>query len=187
MKTSYQILKQINHNWSLFLDRDGVINERLVGDYVKKREEFVFLPNVIDAISLFSKRFNHIFVVTNQQGIGKKLVTLEQVTKIHDYMVDEIVKSGGKIDKIYVAPHLQSENSIMRKPAPGMAFKAKKEFLDVHFKQSLMVGDSISDMQFGKRLGMKTIFISEDVKKCREYHTLIDLSFASLWDFAQSL
>ena len=187
MKTSFQILKQINPNWNLFLDRDGVINERLIDDYVKKREEFVFLPHVLDAISLFSKHFNHIFVVTNQQGVGKGLMTLEQVDVVHEFMISEVKKFGGKIDKVYVAPYLQAENNIMRKPAPGMAFKAKSEFTDVHFKQSVMVGDSISDMQFGKRLGMKTIFISENIKKCRENHTLIDLAFPNLWDFAQSL
>lgn len=187
MNTSFPTLKKINHNWSLFLDRDGVMNVRLIDDYVKNRAEFVFLPNVQSALAKFSEIFIRIFVVTNQQGVGKGLMTMQQVDDVHRFMISEIEKVGGRIDQVYVAPYLESEHHIMRKPAHGMAMKAKKEFSEVHFKQSVMVGDSVSDMQFGKRLGMMTVFIGEDVKKCRENSALIDFAFPSLWDFAQAL
>lgn len=187
MNTLFPTLKKINHNWSLFLDRDGVINVRLIDDYVKNRSEFVFLPNVQNALVAFNKIFEHIFVVTNQQGVGKGLMTMKQVDEVHEYMLSEITKTGGRIDRVYVAPYLASENNIMRKPAHGMALKAKKDFQKVRFQQSVMVGDSISDMQFGKRLKMMTVFISDDIKKCRENSSLIDFSFKSLWDFSQAL
>lgn len=171
----------------MFLDRDGVINVRLIDDYVKNREAFVFLPNVRESCAVFSDFFDRIFVVTNQQGVGKGLMSMEQVNDIHQFMVEEIEKVGGRIDQVYVAPYLQSDNNIMRKPSPGMALKAKKEFSEVQFKQSVMVGDSISDMQFGKRLGMVTIFLGNDVNQCRDNNELIDYSFSDLWSFAQTL
>ncbi len=86
--------------WSLFLDRDGVINKRLVGDYVKKTEEFVFLDGVLEAIATLSTKFNRIFIVTNQQGIGKGLMTEKDLKQVHDSMEKEIVEHAGKIDRI---------------------------------------------------------------------------------------
>lgn len=177
----------IDASWSLFLDRDGVINERLPDDYVKTVEEFHLLLGVPEAIKIFTKKFSHIFVVTNQQGIGKGLMSHEQLQKIHDYMKTEIEKSGGKIDRIFYAPYLKSDHHPMRKPGVGMALNAKKAFPNVDFKKSIVAGDSVSDMLFGKRLKMKTVFISDDLQKCREHDRLIDYRFASLEEFAERL
>ena len=145
-------------NWSLFLDRDGVINKRIVGDYIKKVEEFEFLPGVLDAIKIMSGIFKYIFIVTNQQGIGKGLMTAEDLKKVHHYMLNEIIANNGKIDSIYHSPFLATENNNFRKPQIGMALKAKEDFPAVDFSRSLMVGDSFSDMKFGKNAGMITVF-----------------------------
>ena len=174
----------INPEWSLFLDRDGVINERIPGDYVKNCAEFVLLPGVIEAVKIFSDRFGHIFVVTNQQGIGKGLMSEDELSVVHNFMTAEIEKGGGRIDRIYHAPYLESARHHMRKPAPGMALQAKHDYASVRFNRSVMVGDSISDMLFGKNLGMTTVFISNDIKLCREHHKIIDYCFPSLYDFA---
>jgi histidinol-phosphate phosphatase family protein len=180
------LLANINTDWSLFLDRDGVINERLPDDYVKNCEQFIFLPGVIEALKIFSEQFGHIFVVTNQQGIGKGLMTEDELTVIHNFMTDEIEKGSGRIDRVYHAPYLESAHHYMRKPASGMALQAKKDFPAVHFHRSVMAGDSISDMLFGKNLGMTTVFISTDLKQCRENFRIIDYCFPSLYAFAKS-
>lgn len=146
-------------NWSLFLDRDGVINRRRVDDYVKNWEEFIFLPGVLEAIALFSQKFQYIFIVTNQQGIGKGLMTEADLEMVHKKMQAEIEKAGGRIDAIYFCPSLASKNDPLRKPNPGMAYKAQKEFPKVDFKKSLMIGDSVSDMEFAINAGMHRIFI----------------------------
>jgi histidinol-phosphate phosphatase family protein len=171
----------------LFLDRDGVINERIVGGYVKNCAQFVLLPGVVEAMKIFSELFGHVFVVTNQQGIGKGLMTDDELTVVHNFMTDEIEKGGGRINRIYYSPHLESEHHPTRKPAPGMALQAKKEFSTLCFNRSVMAGDSISDMVFGKNLGMTTVFISDDLKQCRENFNRIDYCFPSLYEFAQYL
>src|SRR5688572_23731927 len=89
---------------TLFLDRDGVINERIPGDYVKNWDEFIFLDGVLEALNILARKFNRIVVVTNQQGIAKGLMTEEDLNKVHQRMVLEIQESGGKIDKVYFCP-----------------------------------------------------------------------------------
>ena len=145
-------------NWTLFLDRDGVINRRIVGDYVKKIEEFEFLPGVLECIQFCTNVFQRIFVVTNQQGIGKGLMNVSDLNLVHNHMLTQIEKAGGKLDSIYFSPFLAAEKNQMRKPEIGMALKAKQDFDDVDFYRSIMIGDSLSDMKFGKKAGMLTFF-----------------------------
>jgi D-glycero-D-manno-heptose 1,7-bisphosphate phosphatase len=180
-------LLKINKTWSLFLDRDGVINKRFVGGYVRSWDQFEFIPGVLDALKLLSGKFERIIVVSNQQGIGKKLMTEKEVEAIHKRMADEITKVGGKIDKTYYCPSLEEDNSIMRKPNIGMALKARKEFPGINFKQSVMIGDSISDMIFGKRLKMKTVLLSQDSSMIRKGADFIDLVYYDLLSFANYL
>jgi histidinol-phosphate phosphatase family protein len=147
----------IDHTWTLFLDRDGVINERLLGAYVRSTDEFKFLPDIPITISQLSSIFGRVIVVTNQQGIAKGLMTERNLHAIHDYMCAVVKEQGGKIDHCYFAPELDGAESKMRKPRPGMALKAQADFPEIHFERSVMVGDSDSDIVFGKQLGMKTV------------------------------
>lgn len=174
---------KIDHSWTLFLDRDGVINERLIGDYVKSTKEFVFLKDVPEAISIFSKLFKYIFVVTNQQGIGKGIMSESNLFEIHNYMQRAVERSGGKIDRFYFAPELASNESALRKPNTGMALKAAEDFPGIDFSKSIMVGDSDSDIQFGRNLGMKTVRIeSSETEKIKA-----DITVESLMEFAKLL
>lgn len=158
-----QNLFRPDSSWTLFLDRDGVINVRLPGDYVKTVAEFEFLPGVPEAIAALSKIYGRIVVVTNQQGISKGLYSHEDLDLIHRHMVSSIENAGGRINAVYYAHQLASENSPMRKPGTGMALQAKKDFPEIDFSKSVMVGDSASDMEFGKALGMLTVFAGDSV------------------------
>lgn len=142
---------------ALFLDRDGVINRRIVGGYVRRPEEFEFLPGVKEAMKIFAARFRRIIVVTNQRGIARGLMTEDDLRRVHEYMTAEIEAAGGRIDAIYHCPG--EDGSPDRKPLPGMALKAKRDFPDIAFENSLMAGDSASDMQFARNAGMHGIFI----------------------------
>ena len=170
----------IDDSWTLFLDRDGVINKKLHNDYVKHWIEFEFLEGSIDAIRNLSKKFSRILVVTNQQGIGKRLYTAEDLEIIHKNMIYELNFAGGRIDRVYFSPYLDAENHPTRKPSTGMAELAKNDFPEIDFKKCIIVGDSMTDMQFGRSLGMVTVFISEDDKK----NDLIDYNFRSLLEFS---
>lgn len=152
----------IGKDWTLFLDRDGVINTRIPGDYVKRIAEFHFLPGAVAAIAKLSAVFGKIIVVTNQQGIGKGIYSHDDLAAVHAHMKNEIEKAGGKIDAVYYAPQRAEENSHHRKPGTGMALQAKKDFPEIDFSKSIMVGDSESDMEFAKRAGMKAIFVGDE-------------------------
>ncbi len=171
----------IDNSWALFLDRDGVINKRIIDDYVKTWDQFEFLPGVIDSINKFSTIFGKIVVVTNQQGIGKGIMRTEDLELIHKNMLYEVTYFKGKIDKVYFSPFLSAENHQDRKPGIGMALKAKKDFPEIDFSKSIMIGDSISDLEFGKNCGMKTIYISD------QKHLLADFTFLSLEEVAKAI
>ncbi len=175
----------IDKSWTLFLDRDGVINHRIVDDYVKIPAEFKFLPNAQNAIKICKKFFGKIFIVTNQQGIGKGLMTVGQLEKVHAKMLNKISKAGGRIDQIYFCPELADSNHPDRKPEIGMAIKAQNEFPEIDFSKSIMIGDSRSDMEFGRNAGMKTVFISKNKPMFDD--KLVDHTYESLMKFASLL
>jgi len=183
------ILKNLNidDSWSLFLDRDGVINKRIEGDYIKKWEEFEFLPGVLEALHILSGIYGKIFIVTNQQGIGKGLMTERELDIIHDEMMVEIKNNGGRINKIYHSPYREEEHSVFRKPNIGLARKAKIDFPEIDLKKSVMAGDSKTDMQFGRNAGMMTVLISKDKELIASIPEMIDLNFADLLSFANKM
>lgn len=177
---------KIDKTWSLFLDRDGVINERLADDYIKSWDQFHFAEGVLEAMGVFSQSFKKIIVVTNQQGIGKGLMTITELEDIHDRMQLAVTEAGGRIDKIYYSPFLASVNHFSRKPSVGLGIKAKHDFKEISFRKSVMAGDSLSDLIFGKRLGMKTVLIG-DPFLARKNPFFIDFVFPDLITFAKSI
>ncbi len=174
----------ISDEWTLFLDRDGVINTRLVDDYVKVWDEFAFEPQALQAISLLSRYVGRIVVVTNQQGVGKGLMSAGDLEEIHRRMVSEIQKAGGKINRVYSCTKTAEEQPFCRKPKPGMALQARRDFPEIAFKKSLMVGDTLTDMQFGKRLGMTTVLVATENTIAQQHPKLTDYWFESLASFA---
>ncbi len=175
-----------DNKWTLFLDRDGVVNRRLPGMYIKIWDEFEFLPGVTDAFRKFAEIFGRVVVVTNQQGIGKGLMTEKQLLQVHDEMRKEILQTGGKLDAIYHSPYLEVENHPSRKPDIGMAIAAKKDFPEIDFERSVMVGDSIKDMQFGKKLNMYCAFVHSNLEEFPG-KGLVDSYWNSLFEFARSI
>lgn len=172
-------------SWTLFLDRDGVINERIPGDYVKDWDKFDFIPGSIKAIERFADIFGIIVVVTNQAGIGKGLMTEKQLKEVHRQFLKTIDLLDGRIDKIYHCPDKPDAKSPNRKPETGMALQAKADFPEIDFSKSVIVGDSNSDMDFGKRLGMTRIFIEgkkEDPSVFEPHFT-----FKTLKEFADAV
>lgn len=178
-------LNNINKEWSLFLDRDGVINHDK-SPYTLNAGEFEFYDGVLEAIEKFSTVFSHIFVVTNQRGVGKKMMTENDLLEIHELMINSISKSGGRIDKIYYCTSIDDDHPD-RKPNPGMAFRAMKEHPSVKKHQSIMVGNNLSDMQFGKSAGMFTVLLTTTGVRVTLPHSLVDFQYDSLLEFASEI
>jgi len=150
---------KVNKKKAIFLDRDGVINKKPPEDnYVKEWSEFIFLPNIAEAIKKLNRRFL-VIIVSNQRGIARGMMSKEDVEIINEKMSKEIEKKNARIDGIYFCPHDIKDNCDCRKPKPGTLLKAAKDF-KINLTESYMIGDSLSDIEAGKRAGCKTILIS---------------------------
>lgn len=171
---------KVDKSWTLFLDRDGVINLHFPKDYVKNWNEFYFLEGALEAIASFDLLFGNIIVVTNQQGVGKGKMTEESLQAIHNNMLSEVMAAGGRIDAIYAATTLAENDDMgLRKPKIGMALQAQEDFPAIDFTKSIIIGDSITDMQFGRNAGMYTIHISDQTQ---QDNVLIDYTIQRLAD-----
>ncbi len=179
-------LQDIDKSWTLFLDRDGVINVEKYEDYIYKYDEFVFYEGVTEAIRIATERFGRIVIATNQRGVGRGLMTEEALNDIHKNMQNDIALAGGKIDKIYYCIALDND-SPCRKPNTGMAIAAKTDFPEIDFSRSVMVGNNISDMEFGRNAGMHTVFLKTTHPQHAKPTASIDLVFDSLYNFAKAL
>ena len=176
----------ITHDWTLFLDRDGVINIEKKEDYIRKWVEFEFYKESLEALPILANKFKSIVIVTNQKGIGKGLMTHEDLAFIHQNMVDKISEVGGRIDHIFYCPDLDN-NAPNRKPQPGMAFQAKQQFPHIKLEESIMVGNRTSDMNFGRNAGLNTVFLATTHPETTYPNPIIDYRFDNLLTFAKSL
>mgnify|MGYP001173661866 CR=1 FL=1 len=159
LKTLPKFLKNFFLKPALFLDRDGVINKDT--GYVFEIKKFIWRQNIFKFIKKFNDKNYYIIIITNQSGVGRGYYSENSVVKLHDWMVEKIRSKGANIDKIYFAPYFAhskikryKKNKNMRKPQIGMIFKARKDF-NIDLKNSLLIGDSITDKMTAKKSGIK--------------------------------
>ncbi len=169
--------------YTLFLDRDGVINERIVDGYVLKWDQFRFIPGVPEAMKGLAQLFRRIIIVTNQQGIGKGLMTEADLSRINQAMIKSVMAYGGRIDEVFHCPDTEGTPGNCRKPGPTLAVRARERFPEISFKRSIMIGDSSSDMQFAANLGMRSVFIDGGDQSLSPGSAGCDLRFESLYSF----
>mgnify|MGYP002856739986 CR=1 FL=1 len=170
------------------MDRDGVVNEQIVGGYVMRPEQFVYTPHFLEAMRLLHPRFRHIILVTNQQCVGKRLCEMSDIEAIHERMQGQLRVQGTPFDGIYCCPHLAADTCACRKPNIGMAMQAMRDFPDIDLKRSIMAGDSLSDMQFARNAGMVPVHLG--AVRHPEFEQILDITashFESLYDFALHL
>lgn len=179
-------LLSINKTWTIFLDRDGVINHEKYEDYVYNYDEFLFYEGVPEAIRKLNAVAGRVIVTTNQRGVGRGKMTEQALNDIHRKMMADVTRAGGHIDRIYYCTAVDS-NHPSRKPNPGMIYEAQADFPDIELKKSLIVGNRISDMEFGRNAGIHTVFVKTTHPEQAYPHPLIDKAFDSLPDFAKAL
>ncbi|MEO6833078.1 MAG: HAD-IIIA family hydrolase [Chitinophagaceae bacterium] len=176
----------IDKSWTLFLDRDGVINKEIVGTYVTTVDEFEFCQGATEAIQTAAEIFGRIIVVTNQRGVGRGIMNTANLREIHNEMKACVQATDGRIDRIYACTAI-SDDDHNRKPNTGMALQAREDFPEIDFRKSMMVGNSLSDMEFGKRLGMHTVFVTTKIEPFQLPNDLIDEQFPTLQAWAKNL
>jgi D-glycero-D-manno-heptose 1,7-bisphosphate phosphatase len=179
---------------TVFLDRDGVLNRKLPeGEYVSAWEHFDLLPGAAEAIGKLKVAGLRVLVVSNQRGVALGLYRREDVDRIHAELQKELAPRGAEIDGFYFCPHDKGACNC-RKPLPGLFEQARSQFPDIEPETSLMIGDSLSDIEFGRNLGMTTIFIEGDTKAredrkpgAQRAAELADLRFDTLIDAVDGL
>jgi D-glycero-D-manno-heptose 1,7-bisphosphate phosphatase len=178
-------LTKIDKSWTLFLDRDGVINHDMQ-PYTLHKNQFKFYDGVTDALKIFNNIFQHILIVTNQRGVSRKLMSEDDLINIHDFMLTEVKNTGGRIDKIYYCTALDNDHP-NRKPNPGMALQAMEDHPLISKEHSIIVGNNISDMQFGRNAGLHTVLLTTTNVRVELPHPLVDMQYDSLIEFAKAL
>ncbi|MFA5438044.1 MAG: HAD family hydrolase [Candidatus Omnitrophota bacterium] len=170
----------------IFLDRDGVIN-KYPGDraYVTSLRKFKFLPGAKKAISLLNKAGFKIFVASNQAGVGRGIYSQRTLDQITSFMLEEVKKAGGHIDKVYYCTHRKDAGCRCRKPRPGMLKKAAREF-KFSLKNAYFVGDTDLDVRTAHNAGCKSIFVTCGANK-GDGPILPDLVFDNLSEAAEYL
>jgi histidinol-phosphate phosphatase family protein len=128
----------VDESWTLFLDRDGVINERIMSGYVLDYKDFHFKEGVLDSFASLSSKFKYVFVVTNQQCVALEKISEADLTAIHQQMKVDIEKVGGKITQVFAATELKDQEPFMRKPSMGMGKLAKSLYPDVDFSKAII-------------------------------------------------
>jgi D-glycero-D-manno-heptose 1,7-bisphosphate phosphatase len=176
---------------TVFLDRDGVVNEKMPeGEWVTRWNDFKVLPGVIEAIAALKRQGLSVIVLSNQRGIALGRFSEDDVRSIHNRFQQLLQAVGVGVDGFYFCPHDHGQCSC-RKPLPGLFEQAVADRPEIHAHTSVMIGDSNSDMEFGHRLGMMTVFIDGDpahqkpgVEAAR---AIADLQASSLLDAAETL
>jgi len=179
---------------TVFLDRDGVLNRKLPeGEYVTAWEHFDLLPGAAEAIVKLKQAGMRVLVISNQRGIALGLYRAEDVDRIHAQLQKELETHGAQIDGFYFCPH-DKEACNCRKPLPGLFQQAQAQFPDIQPETSVMIGDSLSDIEFGRNLNMTTIFIEGDTNArenrkpgAQKAAEIADLRFDTLIDAVDDL
>ena len=143
----------------IFLDRDGVLNEKQpIGTYVKNRDLFIWKKGALEALKLLKENNYHVIVITNQAGIGRGIFNKFDLDEIHQKMCLDARNYGGEIEYIYVCPHHWEENCTCRKPKPGMLINAQKD-LHIDLNKTFFIGDDERDKQAAIAAGCKFYLI----------------------------
>ena len=138
----------------VFLDRDGVIN-RDSPDYIKRLEEFEFLPGSLEALRRLTERGFTCMVITNQSAPARGLMTPEALAAIHRRLCADVATAGGRILDIFTCPHLPADGCSCRKPQPGLLYAAQRKY-GIDFSSAAMIGDSAKDIECALNAGVRT-------------------------------
>ncbi len=151
---------------AVFFDRDGVLN-RDVG-YLHRAEELEWIPGAKELVAALYRKNSSLFVVTNQSGVARGYFTEDDVRRLHDFMNEELAKSGGKITEFFYCPHLKGaakaaydKDCDCRKPKPGMILDAVKKYA-LAPKDCILIGDSPRDIEAAEAAGVRGYLFDED-------------------------
>ena len=173
----------------VFLDRDGVLNRNPSdGRFVTCWEEFHLLPGVEAAIEALNRTGRKVIVVTNQRAVALELISPDDLDRLHSRLKEQLAIKGAALDAIYVCPHDVGECTC-RKPRTGLLEQAFADFPGAMPGNSVMIGDSLRDIEAGSRLGLRTVLIAgssdAEIPEARRASQLAQICVPSLLDFVR--
>jgi D-glycero-D-manno-heptose 1,7-bisphosphate phosphatase len=170
----------------VILDRDGVINQDSV-DYVKSADEWVALPGSLEAIALLTASNIEVYIATNQSGVARGKFTLDALDSIHNKLLREVEKTGGRIVDIKYCPHHPDEKCWCRKPNPGLLEDIAATY-GLSLKKGCYVGDSLKDLKAAESAGCLGVLVLTgngiETQKLKPLHLPI---FSDLLEFAKDI
>lgn len=182
------VRERAGRRWCLFIDRDGVINRQIIGDYVRSWDDFEWLPGAATAVGTLLEWAPYVVIATNQQGIGKGLMTAEDVAEIHRRIRAATVRNHLEINGFQVCPHLESDRCSCRKPSPRLLLDWLDQHPDADPTLSVMVGDSTSDLLLAQNVAALTGgCTSVHIGPPGDVNSGADISFNSLQEFTYAV
>jgi D-glycero-D-manno-heptose 1,7-bisphosphate phosphatase len=164
---------------AVFLDRDGVLNERVMGGYVRRPDDLRLLPGVPEALRRLRALGYFLIVVTNQQGVGKGLMSEADLEAVHRRLNEDLAGAGARLDSVYACPHLEGSGCGCRKPEPGMLLRAIAE-RNIDPAASWLAGDAPSDLEAARRAGVRPVLIGPPEiapgEECPSFPDLLSLA-----------
>ncbi len=157
---------------AVFFDRDGIINKRILGGYVRSWSEFVWMNDVAQTLRAVKDLGYLAIIITNQRGVGLGLMSEADLTAIHAAMQQELKASSGVAFDDIISCTDASNDSPRRKPSPEMIFEAAVKW-NIDLSQSWFVGDSPSDIEAGSRAGTKTAFLLNEFEEAPSTTTVV--------------
>ena len=154
----YLELKHQRQRKTVFIDRDGVINEDLIDDYIKSWDDFRFIPGSVEAMKKLSAKGYNIVIISNQAGIGDGIYSETTLDHITNRMLHELKQNSVEVKGIYYCLHGKDAGCECRKPKTGLFVQAAK---DIKFNptETYFIGDKATDIEAGKKFGLKTLFV----------------------------
>lgn len=156
--TAQKVSKDPADNQLIFIDRDGVINVDLIGDYIKSWAEFRFEEGAVDALKLLSDSGYQIIIISNQAGVGDSIFPESGLKEVHSHMIKALEKDGVKVRAAYYCLHGKDEGCTCRKPELGL-FEEAVRGIPFLKNKTYFIGDKKTDIEAGKRFGIKTAFV----------------------------
>lgn len=163
LRFDYSTEKKIAKGPAIFIDRDGVINCRRPDDYVLDLSQFVFVPGIRAALKQIASLGLPLIVISNQAAVGKGLLEPARLQEITERMRQILVEDGASLTAAYYCPHRQDEDCACRKPRPGLLRQAAVDF-GVDLERSVFVGDSESDVQAARAVGVSPILFGSSLR-----------------------
>lgn len=150
-----------------FLDRDGTINVKAPeGEYVVSPDEVTLLPGAAEGIRDLNLVRVPVIVVTNQRGIALGRMTEDDLAAVHRHLDELLAAEGARIDAYYHCPH-DTGVCDCRKPGTAMFEQAAREH-GIDLPESVVIGDSESDVEAGRRIGARTLLLGRDQPNLRD-------------------